>query len=108
LGNETTAERITTGNETAFNIIYEPGFVTDLGPEKITQLTSGQQHSITLDEKGTVHVWGYNNGYRRHGPGNQVDALRPKQVLRCTANAGTLLAAGPCNSIFVDKGGSTG
>ncbi|KAK0499265.1 hypothetical protein EDD18DRAFT_1070388, partial [Armillaria luteobubalina] len=79
LGNKATAERITTGNETAFNTIYEPGLVTDLGPEKITQLTSSQQHSITLDEKGyviwilasfslvdysysTVHVWGYNNG----------------------------------------------
>ncbi|KAK0215160.1 regulator of chromosome condensation 1/beta-lactamase-inhibitor protein II [Armillaria fumosa] len=105
LGNGTTGERITTGNKTAFDIIYEPVLVKDLGPEKITQLSSGQQHSIALDEKGTVHVWGY-NGYCRLGLGNQVDALRPKQVPQFTgANAGVLVAAGPSNSVVVDKGG---
>ncbi|SJL16851.1 related to SRM1  len=105
LGNGTTGERITTGNKTAFDIIYEPVLVKDLGSEKITQLSSGQQHSIALDEKGTVHVWGY-NGYCRLGLGNQVDALRPKQVPQFTgANAGVLVAAGPSNSVVVDKGG---
>lgn len=53
----------------------------------------------------TVHVWGY-NGYCRLGLGNQVDALRPKQVPQFTgANAGVLVAAGPSNSVVVDKGG---
>ncbi|KAK0492965.1 hypothetical protein EDD18DRAFT_1181740, partial [Armillaria luteobubalina] len=84
--------------------IYEPVLVKDLGPEKTTQLSSGQQHSITLGENSTVRVWGCNE-YRRHGLSNQVDTLRPKQVLHCPgANTGVLLTAGPSTSVVVDRG----
>ncbi|KAK0227512.1 regulator of chromosome condensation 1/beta-lactamase-inhibitor protein II [Armillaria fumosa] len=88
LGNGMTGVCITTHNKMAFNIIYESVLVKDLGHEKTTQRSSGQQHSIALDEIGTVYVWGY-NGHCRLGLGNHVDALRPKQVLQFTgANAG--------------------
>ncbi|KAK0437434.1 uncharacterized protein EV420DRAFT_1652026 [Desarmillaria tabescens] len=71
--------------------------VKNFGPEKIMQLSSGQQRSIAPNEKGTVHVWGY-NGCCRLGQGNQVDALRPKKTPHFTGdNAGVLVIA--------DKGG---
>ncbi|KAK0227625.1 hypothetical protein IW262DRAFT_546158 [Armillaria fumosa] len=51
-----------------------------------------------------IHVWDYNR-YCRLGLCNQVDALRPKQVPQFTgANAGILVAAGPSNSVVVDRG----
>jgi len=55
-----------------------------------------------------VYVWGY-NGYCRLGLGNQVDALKPKVVPQFAGpNELTMartIAAGPTNSIVVDKQG---
>ncbi|EEB96878.1 hypothetical protein MPER_03907, partial [Moniliophthora perniciosa FA553] len=70
LGNGATGERITTGNKTAFDIADEPH-------KNIVQIASGQQHSLALDDRGYIYVWGY-NGYCRLGLGNQVDRLRTK------------------------------
>ncbi|KAK0472230.1 hypothetical protein IW261DRAFT_1571039 [Armillaria novae-zelandiae] len=61
LGKATTSEPITTGNETMFDIIYEPTWVKDSVPEQITELSSSRQHSIALDGKGTVLVWATTN-----------------------------------------------
>jgi len=55
-----------------------------------------------------VYVWGY-NGYCRLGLGNQVDALKPKVVPQFAGpNELTMaqgIAAGPSNSVVVDKQG---
>lgn len=55
-----------------------------------------------------VYVWGY-NGYCRLGLGNQVDVLRPKVVPQFAGpnepTMGRAIAAGPTNSIVVDKQG---
>lgn len=84
-------------------------------------ICSGQQHSLALDSEGfvyswptaiheaherysVVYVWGY-NGYCRLGLGNQVDALKPKVVPQFSDNSITYIAAGPTNSVVVDKQG---
>ncbi|KAK0470722.1 hypothetical protein IW261DRAFT_1572713 [Armillaria novae-zelandiae] len=61
LGKATTGERIATGNETVFDIIYDPMWVKDSGSEQIPELSLGRQHSIALDGKGTVLVWATTN-----------------------------------------------
>ncbi|KAG5644318.1 hypothetical protein DXG03_008676 [Asterophora parasitica] len=108
LGNGTTGERITTGNKTAFDIEVTPLYIKALDGVNIVDIASGQQHSIALDEKGVVYVWGY-NGYCRLGLGNQVDALRPKAVPQFAGpeepSMGSLIAAGPSNSVVVDRQG---
>ncbi|KAK7435367.1 hypothetical protein VKT23_019722 [Stygiomarasmius scandens] len=128
LGNGSTGERITTGNKTAFDIIYEPRYIRELnfppsdrgrdsetreeskdikdGGKKIKMIASGQQHSVALDEDGIVHVWGY-NGYCRLGLGNQVDLLKPKPVPQFTPpqSCAIAVAAGPTNTVVIDKQG---
>ncbi|KAK0217311.1 regulator of chromosome condensation 1/beta-lactamase-inhibitor protein II [Armillaria fumosa] len=104
LGNGTTGERIMPGNKMAFNIIYEPVLLYYLWRKEIMQLLSGQQYWIALDEKRTIHVWGY-NGYCRLRLGNHVDALHPKPVPEFTgANESILVTVGPSDSVVVDKG----
>ena len=55
-----------------------------------------------------VYVWGY-NGYCRLGLGNQVDVLKPKVVPQFAGpnepTMGREIAAGPTNSIVVDRQG---
>ncbi|KAF8888101.1 RCC1/BLIP-II [Infundibulicybe gibba] len=108
LGNGTTGERITTGNKTAYDIEYQPVYIKELKDNKIVQIASGQQHSIALDATGLVHVWGY-NGYCRLGLGNQVDILKPKVVPQFAGpneiSMGAFVAAGPSNSVVIDKQG---
>ncbi|KAF5361127.1 hypothetical protein D9758_009052 [Tetrapyrgos nigripes] len=149
LGNGSTGERITTGNKTAFDIVYEPRYIKELDGKKIKMIASGQQHSVALDEEGctwclvkvnnrvlraevvvvcvlskeseswkawrrrrsmlcvlVVHVWGY-NGYCRLGLGNQVDALKPKPVPQFTppTSCATFVAAGPTNTVVIDRQG---
>ncbi|THV04050.1 RCC1/BLIP-II [Dendrothele bispora CBS 962.96] len=123
LGNGSTGERITTGNKTAFDIVYEPRYIKELNfpassegkardsegkgdGKKIKMIASGQQHSAALDEDGVVYVWGY-NGYCRLGLGNQVDVLRPKPVPQFTppTSGAISIAAGPTNTVVIDKQG---
>ncbi|XP_006461672.1 hypothetical protein AGABI2DRAFT_193077, partial [Agaricus bisporus var. bisporus H97] len=108
LGNGTTGERITTGNKTAFDVEEKPIYVKALDGKNIVQIASGQQHSIALDDTGVVYVWGY-NGYCRLGLGNQVDVLKPKPVPQFSGQSesalATTVAAGPTNSVVVDKQG---
>ncbi|KAJ3517000.1 hypothetical protein NLJ89_g772 [Agrocybe chaxingu] len=108
LGNGTTGERITTGNKTSYDIETTPVYVKELDGKKIVQIASGQQHSVALDDTGLVYVWGY-NGYCRLGLGNQVDALKPKVVPQFAGpNEATMaagIAAGPSNSVVIDKQG---
>ncbi|KAF8075359.1 regulator of chromosome condensation 1/beta-lactamase-inhibitor protein II [Lyophyllum atratum] len=108
LGNGTTGERITTGNKTAFDIETTPVYIKELDGKNIVEITSGQQHSLALDDTGVVYVWGY-NGYCRLGLGNQVDILKPKAVPQFAGpndtTMGVLIAAGPSSSIVVDKQG---
>ena len=77
--------------------------VKDLEDKKIVQIASGQQHSIAMDSDGGVYGWGF-NGYCRLGLGNQVDALKPKVVAQFSGSNGAVyVAAGPTNSVVVDK-----
>ena len=105
--------------------------VKGLAERKITQIACGPQHTIALDSDGYVErlclrpiallppdaelrldsrvfVWGY-NGYCRLGLGNQVDALVPKQVPQFAGpneiTMGAYVAAGPSNSVVIDKQG---
>ncbi|KAF8655946.1 hypothetical protein AX16_002853 [Volvariella volvacea WC 439] len=108
LGNGTTGERITTGNKTAYDIEPYPIYVKELDGKHIVQITSGQQHSAAIDDTGVVYVWGY-NGYCRLGLGNQVDILKPKPVPQFAGpnegNKGAIVAAGPSNTVVIDKQG---
>lgn len=47
--------------------------------KKIAQISSGNQHSLALDEDGNVYAWGY-AGYARLGLGDQKDQLVPTLV----------------------------
>ncbi|KAG6887728.1 hypothetical protein C0992_010948 [Termitomyces sp. T32_za158] len=108
LGNGTTGERITTGNKTAYDIEVTPVYIKELDGKHIIDIVSGPQHSLALDDTGIVYVWGY-NGYCRLGLGNQVDVLKPKAVPQFAGpgptTTGALIAAGPSNSVVVDKQG---
>jgi len=108
LGNGRTGEHIVTGNKTAYDIETEPILIRGLEDKKITQIACGQQHSIATDEQGLVYVWGY-NGYCRLGLGNQQDVLAPKVVPQFAGPQpllmGGKIAAGPSNSVVVDRQG---
>lgn len=70
LGNGTTGERIATGNKTSFDIEADPGnfnffldvlkltvdlflvYIRELDGKNIVQISSGQQHSLAIDETG--------------------------------------------------------
>jgi hypothetical protein len=108
LGNGRTGEHITTGNKNAFDVEAHPIPVRDLDDKKIVDIACGQQHTIAIDEQGVVYVWGY-AGYCRLGLGNQVDVLKPKAVPQFAgpneATMGAIIAAGPSNSVVVDKQG---
>ncbi|EIM79311.1 RCC1/BLIP-II [Stereum hirsutum FP-91666 SS1] len=106
LGNGRTGEYIATGNKTAFDVESEPILVKGLTDKKIVQIACGQQHSIALDDTGVVYVWGY-NGYCRLGLGDQKDVLIPKVVPQFAGPRemmmGAMVAAGPSNSVVVDR-----
>ncbi|KAH9988564.1 regulator of chromosome condensation 1/beta-lactamase-inhibitor protein II [Russula vinacea] len=108
LGNGRTGEHIATGNRTGFDIESEPIPVMGLDDKKIAQIACGQQHSIALDEEGIVYVWGY-NGYCRLGLGNQKDVLTPQIVPQFAGPhkqyLGVKVAAGPSNSVVIDRQG---
>ncbi|TFY76178.1 hypothetical protein EWM64_g7829, partial [Hericium alpestre] len=82
--------------------------VKGLQDKKITHISCGQQHSIAIDEQGIIYVWGY-NGYCRLGLGNQQDVLTPKVVPQFAGPQdmlmGAMIAAGPSNSVVVDRQG---
>lgn len=69
---------------------------------KITDISSGQQHSAALSDDGVVYVWGY-NGYCRLGLGDQKDVLKPKPVPQF--KDANLIACGPSNTVVADKQG---
>ncbi|KAI0923703.1 hypothetical protein AcV5_009178 [Taiwanofungus camphoratus] len=106
LGNGKTGEHIVTAGKTAFDIETEPIPVKGLDDKKIVQIACGQQHSVALDIDGLVYVWGY-NGYCRLGLGNQQDVLIPKPVPQFAGpnelTMGAYVAAGPSNTVVVDK-----
>ncbi|KAK7031433.1 PHD-type domain-containing protein [Favolaschia claudopus] len=108
LGNGKTGERVITGNKIAFDIVSQPRQVDGIDNKKIVQISAGQQHCIALDSTGLVYVWGY-GGYCRLGLGNQVDELRPKMVPNFAGPnemlMGAFVAAGPSNSVVVDRQG---
>ncbi|KAF8196812.1 regulator of chromosome condensation 1/beta-lactamase-inhibitor protein II [Mycena galopus ATCC 62051] len=108
LGNGKTGERIITGNKLAFDVVTQPTQVDGIDNKKIVQISAGQQHCIALESTGLVYVWGY-NGYCRLGLGNQVDELRPKMVPNFAGPnellMGAMVAAGPSNSVVVDRQG---
>ncbi|KAG8905221.1 hypothetical protein FRB99_000441 [Tulasnella sp. 403] len=105
LGNGRTGEHIITGNKTGFDVIYEPVHIKTFD-KKIVNISTGQQHSIAIDVEGRVFVWGY-NGYCRLGLGHQKDILSPTLVPQFSTEndlvRGLLVAAGPTNSIIVDR-----
>ncbi|KAI5980788.1 regulator of chromosome condensation 1/beta-lactamase-inhibitor protein II [Pisolithus albus] len=106
LGNGRTGEHITTGNKTGFDIEANPIPVKGLDDKVITDIASGSQHTIAIDSRGVVYVWGY-NGYCRLGLGNQQDALIPKVVPQFAGpneiTMGAQVVAGPTNSVVIDK-----
>ncbi|KAF8584248.1 RCC1/BLIP-II [Ramaria rubella] len=106
LGNGRTGEHITTGNKTAFDAQSEPLPVKGLTGKTIVDIAAGNQHSIILDSEGFVYVFGY-NGYCRLGLGDQQDVLVPKVVPHFAGPAeltrGYKVAAGPSNSVVIDK-----
>ncbi|KAF7309577.1 PHD-type domain-containing protein [Mycena indigotica] len=107
LGNGRTGERIITGNKVAFEVVSDPIEIEGF-ESKVTQISAGPQHCISLDSTGLVYVWGY-GGYCRLGLGNQVDELRPKIVPNFAGNKellrGAIVCAGPSNSVVVDRQG---
>ncbi|KAF8514474.1 RCC1/BLIP-II [Gautieria morchelliformis] len=106
LGNGRTGEHITTGNKTGFDAQSEPLPVKGLAGKTIVDIDSGNQHSIVLDNEGFVYVFGY-NGYCRLGLGDQQDAVLPKLVPQFSGTTeltrGYKVAAGPTNSVVIDK-----
>ncbi|KAH6915623.1 regulator of chromosome condensation 1/beta-lactamase-inhibitor protein II [Coprinopsis sp. MPI-PUGE-AT-0042] len=105
LGNGTTGERIITGNKTAFDIEERPILVRELSGKKVVKITSGQQHSLALDDAGNVYGWGF-NGYCRYGLGAQADQLKPKLIPQfATENPAVDVEAGPTCSVVIDKQG---
>ncbi|EPT01146.1 hypothetical protein FOMPIDRAFT_1121068, partial [Fomitopsis schrenkii] len=108
LGNGRTGEHIVSAGKTAFDVEYEPIPVRGLDGKKITHIACGQQHSIVMDSEGVVYVWGY-SGYCRLGLGNQQDVLVPKPVPQFAGpnemTMGSDIAAGPSNSVVIDKQG---
>lgn len=48
------------------------GLVQGLGDRKITQIASGNQHSLAMDSEGYVYAWGF-AGYSRLGLQDQKD-----------------------------------
>ncbi|KAJ6581166.1 regulator of chromosome condensation 1/beta-lactamase-inhibitor protein II [Mycena capillaripes] len=108
LGNGRTGERIITGNKLAFDIVSQPIQVEGIDNRKIIQISAGQQHCIALDSTGLVYVWGY-GGYCRLGLGTQADELKPKLVPNFAGPnellMGAFVAAGPSNSVVVDRQG---
>ncbi|THH33373.1 hypothetical protein EUX98_g865 [Antrodiella citrinella] len=106
LGNGKTGEHIVTGGKVVFDYEWEPVPVRGLEDKKITQIACGHQHSIALEDTGAVHVWGY-AGYCRLGLGNQKDVLIPQSVPQFSGpneiTMGLHIAAGPSNSVVIDK-----
>jgi len=108
LGRGRTGEHIISAGKTGFDIEAEPVLVRGLDGKKIVQIACGQQHTVALDSDGLVYVWGY-NGYCRLGLGNQVDELTPKVVPHFAGpnviTMGARVAAGPSNTVVIDKQG---
>ncbi|OBZ74133.1 Protein RCC2 [Grifola frondosa] len=111
LGNGKAGEHIVSAGKSAFDIEVEPAerfevLVKGLEDRKIVQISCGQQHSVALDSEGCVYVWGY-NGYCRLGLGNQQDVLIPKLVPQFAGPnellMGAEIAAGPSNTVVIDK-----
>lgn len=76
--------------------------------KKIIQITSGQQHSIALDDEGFCYAWGF-GGFGRLGMGGQFDCLVPT-IVPSFAGANiitraTKVTAGATNSSFIDGQG---
>jgi alpha-tubulin suppressor-like RCC1 family protein len=104
--------------------IFSLAQVDGIDNRKIVQISAGQQHCIALDSTGLVrclhfiplsnlrdrlvYVWGY-GGYCRLGLGTQADELRPKMVPNFAGPnellMGAFVAAGPSNSVVVDRQG---
>ncbi|EKC99494.1 hypothetical protein A1Q2_06226 [Trichosporon asahii var. asahii CBS 8904] len=76
LGNGTTGERLVKAGKTSYDVQAPPHTFEG---KKIAQISSGNQHSLALDEDGNVYAWGY-AGYARLGLGDQKDQLVPTLV----------------------------
>ncbi|KAI5829310.1 RCC1/BLIP-II [Schizophyllum commune Tattone D] len=108
LGNGDTGERLATGQRVVFGIETVPLLIKELANRTIVDVSAGQQHCIAIDDAGVVFVWGY-NGYCRLGLGDQKDRLKPVVVPHFAGpkeiSMGSLVTAGPTNSVVVDKQG---
>ncbi|KAF8521621.1 regulator of chromosome condensation 1/beta-lactamase-inhibitor protein II [Hysterangium stoloniferum] len=106
LGNGRTGEHITAGNKTGYDVHSDPVPVKGLTGKIIVDIAAGNQHSILMDSEGFVYVFGY-NGYCRLGLGDQQDGLVPKLVPQFAGpkdlTRGYKIAAGPTNSVVIDK-----
>ncbi|OJT07597.1 Protein RCC2 -like protein [Trametes pubescens] len=106
LANGQAGERIVSAGKSAFDYETEPILVRGLAERKIVKIACGSQHAIALDSEGRVYGWGY-NGYCRLGLGNQQDALVPKLIPQFAGpnelTMGADIAAGPSNSVVIDK-----
>lgn len=81
-----------------------------LKDKKIVQITSGQYHSVALDDKGYCYSWGW-GGLGRLGMGVQADCLVPT-IIPSFAGAQALtrcahISAGPACTLFIDNQGMT-
>lgn len=106
LGNGRTGEHFISSNRMAFAEENTPIPVKGLADKKIVEISSGQQHSIVLDDQGFAYVWGF-GGYGRLGLGNANDQMVPvlvPQFARENVNSRChRVFAGPTNSVVIDR-----
>ncbi|GAA5896848.1 uncharacterized protein JCM6883_007026 [Sporobolomyces salmoneus] len=108
LGNGRTGEHIA-ASKVFFDEQSEPLLVEGaLADSKIVQITSGQQHSMALDDEGFVYAWGF-GGLGRLGLGAQMDVLTPTQVPAFAGDnvltRAKKIVAGSTNTMFIDNQG---
>ncbi|WWC91731.1 uncharacterized protein L201_006678 [Kwoniella dendrophila CBS 6074] len=106
LGNGKTGERLVKAGKFSYDVEVPPRLVQGFEKKKIVQISSGNQHSLALDEEGYVYAWGY-AGYSRLGLQDQKDRLVPTIVPHFAGNNIASRAAevlcGPTSSVVVDR-----
>lgn len=107
LGNGKTGEHIIAANKVGYHTHTEPLLVRALLEKKIIKISSGQQHSIALDEDGYCYVWGF-GGYGRLGLGTPPDDRLVPVLIPQFARENALMRAkdvfaGPTASAVIDR-----
>ncbi|KAK4058167.1 hypothetical protein OIO90_000906 [Microbotryomycetes sp. JL221] len=108
LGNGKTGEYVA-GNKANYVEQREPLLIEGaVKGKKIIQISSGQQHTIALDENGVCYAWGF-GGFGRLGLGNPNDALSPQVIPTFSGGNVTKrcvrIACGSANTLFIDAQG---